>query len=176
MRICFIRHASDIKPKVLGENTPISLAGKIQVKNAIRYYEKENIKAIYTSPCKRAIQTAEIIARKFDVPMYIIEELTERRKFDYVKGSEDEKIFMENYLNYDFDSDKFESCKKFIDRNFKAFDKIISKHYDKNENVIVVGHSATLYALNTYFTGIPKNNQIVWLQCGNCCMVKFEKL
>lgn len=175
MRICFIRHASDVKPKVLGEDTPISMAGKMQVKNAIRYYDKENIKMIYTSPCKRAVQTAEIIARRYNVPIVVLNELTERIKFDYKKGSAEEKLFMENYLNYDFDTDKFESCKKYIDRNFKAFDQIINNHYAKGENVILVGHSATLYALNTYFTGIPKDNQIVWLQCGNCSMVKFEK-
>ncbi len=175
MRICFIRHASDVKPKVLGEDTSISMAGKMQVKNAIRYYDKENIKMIYTSPCKRAVQTAEIIAKRYNVPIVVLNELTERIKFDYKKGSADEKLFMENYLNYDFDTDKFESCKKYIDRNFKAFDQIINNHYEKGENVILVGHSATLYALNTYFTGIPKDNQIVWLQCGNCSMVKFEK-
>ncbi len=176
MRICFIRHASDIKPKTLGEDTCLSLAGLKQIKSAIRYYDKENIKAVYTSPCKRAMQTAEVISRRYNVPMIVLNELTERIKFDYEKGSEDEKIFVENYLNYDFDTDKFESCKKFIDRNFKAFDTIISNHYKKQENVVVVGHSATLYALNTYFTGVPKDNQIVWLQCGNCSMIKYEKL
>ena len=175
MRICFIRHASDIKSKVLGEDTSISMAGKMQVKQAIRYYDKERAKVIYTSPCKRALQTAEIIAKRYNIPIVVMPELAERIKYDYQKGSEQERIFMENYLNYDFDTDEFESCKKYIDRNFKAFDQIIANHYEKDENVILVGHSATLYALNTYFTGIPKDNQIVWLQCGNCSMIKFEK-
>ncbi len=176
MRICFIRHASDIKSRYLGENTPLSIKGKRQIRNAVEYYAKENIKAIYTSPCKRAVETAEVIAKRFDLPVYVLPELNERVKFDYKKGSPEEKEFMDNYLNYNFDTDKFESCKKFIDRNFVAFDTIIKNHYDKNENVMIVGHSATLYALNTYFTGIPKNKQIIWLQCGNCSMIKYEKL
>ena len=176
MRICFIRHGSDIKPKILGEDTPLSMQGIRQIKNAIRYYDKENIKAVYSSPCKRAVQTAEIIAKRYHVPVVILEGLAERKKFDYKKDSPEEKLFMDNYLNYAFDTDLFESCKKYIDRNFEAFDTIVKNHYDKNENVIVVGHSATLYALNTYFKGIPKDKQIIWLQCGNCSMIKYEKI
>lgn len=175
MRICFIRHGSDIKPKFLGEDTSLSMLGVRQTKSSIRYYDSENIKAVYTSPCKRAYQTAEIIAKRYGVPIIVLDGLKERIKFDYKENTEEEKLFVENYLNYDFDTDKFESCKKFIDRNFEAFDIIINNHFQKNENVILVGHSATLYALNAYFNGIPKDKQIVWLQCGNCSMVKYEK-
>ncbi len=176
MRICFIRHSIDKIGKDVdfkGEQA-LTLKGKRLLKKVIHYYDSENVCAIYTSPTKRALQSAHIIAKRFDVPVIVLDELREREKFDYVKGSEEEKIFWDNYLNYDFKSNKFETCRKYIDRNFSAFRKIIKQHDKKDENVIVVGHSATLYALNAFFNGIPQNNQIVWMQCGNCCMVKYE--
>lgn len=176
MRICFIRHASDkIGNDVdIKGDSELTRDGIKLLKKTIEYYDNENISAIYTSPNKRALQTAEIIHKRYNVPVYVKQGLKERVKFDYKVGTIDEQEFWENYLNYNYVSDKFETCKSYIDRNFEVFDEIIKTHDHHNENVIIVGHSATLYALNTYFTGIPKDNQIIWLQCGNCSMVKFE--
>lgn len=176
MRICYIRHAKDKvgKDVIFKGDTSLTMQGKRILKQTIEYYDKEKAVAIYTSPNKRAVQTAEIISKRYNIPVIVKEGLRERIKFDYVKGSEDEKIFWENYLNYNFQTDKFESCKTYIDRNFEVFKEIVDLHDKKDENVILVGHSATLYALNTFFNGIPRNKQIKWMQCGNCCMVKFE--
>ena len=176
MRICFIRHAEDKERKDNGtfEDTKLTTFGKKILRQTIKYYDDENIAAVYSSPNIRAIKSAEIIAKRYNVPLIVEENLRERKKFNYVVGSDDEKEFWDNYLNYSYKTDKFETCKEFIDRNFEVFDKIKKAHNDLNQNVIIVGHSATLYALNTYFNGIPKDNQIVWMQCGNCCMVKFE--
>ncbi len=176
MRICFIRHAIDKSKQDVDfkGNQSITLKGKRILKQVIDYYDSEKVVAVYTSTNRRAVQTAEIIAKRYKVPVIATDKLRERTKFDYVKGSQDEKDFWDNYLNYDYKNDKFETCKDYIDRNFEVFDEIKQKHDPLNQNVIVVGHSATLYALNAYFNGIPKDKKIKWMQCGNCCMVKFE--
>ena len=46
------------------------------------------------------------------------------------------------------------------------------KHKEKDESVIVVAHSSTLYALATFVNGVPENRKIVWMQCSNCAVVK----
>jgi len=176
MRICYIRHANDKfgNDVDMKGDAGLTRAGRKLLKQSIEYYDSENAVAIYTSPNKRALQTAQIIQKRYNIPLYVMDGLRERIKFDYKLGTTDESEFWDNYLDYSYKTDKFETCKQYLDRNFKVFDEIIKRHDSLNENVIIVGHSATLYALNTYFNGVPKDNKIIWMQCGNCSMIKFE--
>lgn len=168
LKLIYVRHGDT------NVNTgKLTLKGARQIKGALKYLENENVSAIFCSPRTRTLQSSNILNEKFKAPLYIIKEINERQMLSegerFLYGDE----FDKNYLNYDYENDKFETCKDFIDRCFIGFDKIIEKAAN-NSTIIVCAHSSTLYALNTYLNGIPKNNQINWLQCSNATVIKFH--
>ena len=168
MKIIFIRHGeTNVKTRKL------TLKGIMQVKSALNYIKDENVKAIFCSPRTRALQTANILNKKFNAPLFILKELNERQQLLFSQSHLLKQEFDANYLNYDYNNDNFETCKNFIDRTTIALNKIKEK-YPGDQTVIVAAHSSTLYAINTYITGIPQNGKINWLQCSNGAVVKFH--
>lgn len=168
MKIIFIRHGET------NLNTgKLTFRGVKQIKSALRYIKGEKITAIYCSPRTRALQTANILNKKFNVPLFIFKELNERQQLTYNQRATFAAEFDENYLNYDYQSEDFETCKDFIDRTTAGLKKIKQKH-PGDQTVIVAAHSSTLYAINTFITGLPKDGKIKWLQCNNGAVVKFH--
>ncbi|MBQ3047812.1 MAG: histidine phosphatase family protein [Clostridia bacterium] len=168
MKIIFIRHGeTNIKTGTLTRK------GVKQIKSAAKYLKDEKISAIYCSPTTRTLQTANILNKTFKKPLFILKELNERQQLNSSHSISMHKIFNENYLNYDFESEDFETCKNFIDRNISGLEKI-RKKYRTEKTIIIAAHSSTLYAINTYATGIPANNKITWLQCSNGAVIKFH--
>ena len=167
MKLIFIRHGE------ANINTgKLTLRGKLQVKNILKFLKGENIKAIYCSPRTRALQSTNILNAKLKVPVYIMNNLNERQMLPLGKEKYQEEYF-KNYLNSAYDNSRFETCKQFVDRNIKVFEKIKTKHQG-NESVIVIAHSATLSALNAYVNGIPADQKIIWLQCSNGAVIKYN--
>ena len=168
MKIIFIRHGET------NLNTgKLTFRGVKQIKNALRYIKGEKINAIYCSPRTRALQTANILNKRFDAPLFILKELNERQQLTYNQRAAFAEEFDQNYLNYNYQSDDFETCKDFIDRTTEGLKKIKQKHRG-DQTIVIAAHSSTLYAINTFVTGIPKNGKINWLQCSNGAVVKFH--
>ena len=167
MKIIFIRHGeTNLKTGKLTMN------GVRQIKMALKYIKNEKIDAIYCSPRTRALQTANILNQKLNLPLFIVKEINERQLLTPSQKLLYEQEFNDNYLNYSFQTEKYETCRDFIDRTFEGLKKIISLS-QKDDTVIVAAHSSTLYALNAFVNGIPKNNHINWLQCSNGAVIKF---
>jgi len=167
MKIIFIRHGET------NINTgKLTQRGVRQIKSALSYIKDEKIDAIYCSPRTRALQTANILNSKFNAPLFILKELNERQQLSSNNVSF-KKDFDDNYLNYDYQSEDFETCKDFIDRTTEGLKKI-KQTYTKDQTIIIAAHSSTLYAINTFVTGIPKSNKINWLQCSNGAVIKFH--
>ena len=169
MKIIFVRHGqTNLKTGKLTRK------GISQIKDAAKYLKTEKVDAIYCSPKTRAVQSANILQEKLGISDIKIEKnLTERELLNEEQLILYKNFYDENYLNYNFDTDKFDTCKDFIDRNFKAFKKIISGN-KKDSTILIVAHSSTLYAINAYINGIPKDNKIIWLQCNNGAVIKFH--
>ncbi len=168
IKLIYVRHGET------NVNTgKLTLRGARQIKALLKYLEGEKIDAIFCSPRTRTLQSANILNSKYNVPMYIIKEINERQMLAPTERLLYGEAFEANYLNYGYENDNFETCKDFIDRCAVGFDKILAKA-GKNSTIIVCAHSSTLYALNTYLNGIPKNNQINWLQCSNATTIKFH--
>ena len=167
IRICFVRHGD-------AKNDNLTRLGKKQAKDAIKQLEYENIKKIYCSPLNRCIQTATIISKKLGLEIEIIEDLKERTKIRNPKTKEEYEV-NENYLNYNYINKNHETCNTYINKSFKAFDYILSDHKGKDDNILIVAHSSTIYALNSYICGIPQDGNINWLRIGNCSKICYEK-
>lgn len=79
--ILFIRHGScDFIGKfIAGRNEGIHLneKGREQVRQLARRLEEITVSAIYSGPLERVVETAEIIARRKDIPPIVARELDE---------------------------------------------------------------------------------------------------
>lgn len=166
MKLIYVRHGEVSIP-----NGPLSEKGIKQAEGTVDYIAPENPVKIYCSPQLRAKQTADIIAKGLNLEVEVLEELNERIQVG--PDSQDFEVVENNYFNYDYQNDRVQTCRDFIEKNFKGFYKIMENHKEKNESVIVVAHSSTLYALATFVNGVPENRKIVWMQCSNCAVVKF---
>ena len=164
MKLIYVRHGEVAYP-----NGPLSERGRVQAEGTIDYIALENPVKIYCSPQLRAKQTAEIIAKGLNLEIEVLPELDER-----VRVEKDEELVVEsNYFNYDYENSKIQTCRDFIEKNFKGFYKILENHKEKNESVVIVAHSSTSYALTTFVNGVPSDRKIGWTQCSNCAVIKF---
>ena len=169
MRICFIRHGDNINDK-------LTRLGRLQAKLICSDLHYENISKIYCSPKQRTIDTAKIIGRHLNIKdIEICDEITERQQLRNTNSENPDTIrYNENYLTYTYSSKDPEGCKEFCDRIFKFLDRVIAEHLPNNENIVIVGHSSMAYVLNAYFTGIPKDNRLIWIRLGNCSKLCYE--
>lgn len=143
MNIVLLRHGNE-------NNDRLTNIGKKQIKNIIKQIEKFDFEKIYVSPKNRCIQTAKIISKKLNIGYEIKQELTERFQLGHTPQNQNEQLWWDNYMNYNFENSNLETCKQFYNRNKKVFDYII-KHHKKN--ILIIAHSATSYALLNYIKG-----------------------
>ena len=168
MVIGYVRHGEK-------SATGLTKLGRKQAKDVCKQLTENYVK-IYCSPTARCHETAQIIAKQLKLPIEVCYEMHDRRGLTEPPKNEKEQEFYDNFLNYDY-VDKglgIETCKEYIDRNFREFQKIVDMHYVNNENVLIVAHSATLYCLNAFVSGIPDNHKIIWMRAGNCSKVLME--
>lgn len=171
MKICFVRHGDNANDK-------LTRLGRLQAKLVCNDLAYENITKIYCSPKQRTIDTAKIIGKKLKISdIEVCDSITERQKLRQLDVQNDNDIkYNENYLNCKYSSHNPEGCKEFCDRIFGFLDKVIDMHFPNNENILIVGHSSMAYVLNAYFTGVPKDNNLVWVRLGNCSKICYEVL
>lgn len=168
MIVKFVRHAEAKKDK-------ITKIGHQELKLVKKQRETFSFAKVYSSPLNRCVRTARVFQNKYKIELEILEGLKDRELLKTKQPqNEDEQMWYDNYLNPMFSHESPEGCKEYLARNFLQFKKIIDTHIDKNENVIIVAHSGTFYALNAYINGIYKNKNINWYRIGTCDSVYFE--
>ena len=117
---------------------PLSKKGRKDVNFIARAISKVKIKAAYSSPVYRAVQTAKIVAKPHKVKVKTLEELTEAKlKPKFIGGDKRHHILT--------DPEAYTETNKALQaRTYKAMDII------KNEssgNVLVVSHGDVITAL-----------------------------
>lgn len=165
MRIFFIRHGDHKADK-------LTHVGKKQIKYASEYLKRENIVAIYSSDTKRCVDSAKIISKILKLPVKFCHDLREREKIENIV-TPDDQTWYNNYLNKNYSHTNPEGGKEFFDRVNTILQDVISKHYAKNENVLLVGHSCNAYAIASYVYN-NTNDFANWLALGNASIVCFE--
>lgn len=167
MIIKFIRHAES-------KNDKITKLGKLQIKLALKQKDDKTYSKIYSSPLGRCVKTARYFQNKLKLQLDVLEGLKEREVLGMEPVSDEDKLWYNNYLNPFFSNEKPEGCKEFLSRSFIEFSKIVDEHIDKDENVIIVAHSVTFYALMAYVNGLQKNKDLTWYRIANCSQVCVE--
>ena len=166
MILMYVRHGDSIGD-VLTE------LGKKQCELMVCGDEKYDFAKIYCSVTNRCKTTAKYLSDKYNLETEFVKGVKDRELLNRDPETAEEKEWYVNYLNKNFSNNKPEGCKEFLERNFKEFDRIIENHKGKNENVILVAHSSTFYALQEYFNR-SVGDEIKYYRVSNCARVYFE--
>ncbi|HPC37739.1 MAG TPA: alpha-ribazole phosphatase [Exilispira sp.] len=168
MLIYLIRHGEtkwNLDFKVQGKkDVPLNENGISQANILAKYFENKDIDMIYSSNLMRAKETANIIAKKLNKNVQIVEDLQEIN-FGVWEGYywEDIKIEYKDFLKrWENDLENIpvpegESYGQVQKRVYKAFNQIISKH-DRSSNIIIVSHGVSIKVLIAKILDIPIRN------------------
>ncbi len=152
MNLYFVRHG-ETEYNALnisqGEDTELSGTGIAQSKALARRFSKINIDLIYSSPMKRAKQTAKIINKSLKKDILYLDCLKERRAPSHFAGKRKDSTEVVNIEKLrDFhekdplwhysDEENFIEYKERV----KSFFSIIAK--TKKENILVVSHGGPI--------------------------------
>ncbi len=134
-----------------------------QAKLAAKYLSKVNFSNIYSSPLKRALDTADIIkkSRNLEVKVIIREDLKEINfgKWEGMKFDEINKQFHDDYQNwlkdpYNSSPTGGESFKRVQERAVAEIDNIVSENEDRS-SVAVITHGGIILSLLVHWLQIP---------------------
>lgn len=166
MIIMFVRHGESVDDKLTD-------FGKKQCEIMSSGKEEYKFSKIYCSVANRCKETAEYLKDRLGLKIDFLKGVKDRELLDGDPKNSDEQEWYDNYLNKNYSHEKPEGCREFLQRNFVEFDKIIKQHKDKNENVVLVAHSCTFYAIQEYFNQ-SKTDNINYYRLGNSSKVYFE--
>ncbi|TCS81293.1 putative phosphoglycerate mutase [Tepidibacillus fermentans] len=153
-KIFLVRHGQtdwNIERKYQGQqDIPLNEIGKAQaLKVADRFFNEFQISAVYSSSLKRAKETAEEIAKRFQLTVQIHDGLRERN-FGLLEGKKIEEVIkqypgihMGNIEKFgSFDIEPFHLLKS---RVYLAVKELAKRHV--GESIVLVSHGAAINAL-----------------------------
>lgn len=177
MRLFVVRHGrtdwNDLK-KVQGvADIELNETGKSQAKEVGKKLENENIDLIICSPLKRTRQTASIINEGKNIDI-ICDDRIKERDFGEFEGLHRNEFDYLGYWTYskNYKYEKAENIQKFFKRIFEFLDDIKEKYKDKT--VLLVIHGGVSVAINSYFEGLPKENEPTKNALKNCQVKEFK--
>lgn len=181
--IYYVRHAQN-KANITKEfsylkvDYPLTSQGIEQAQRVARFFLDKNISAIFSSPLKRAAQTAEIISQTLSLPVVVVEELRELNVgiLEDLPPSEETWNLHDRILLDWFEGRSevtFPGGENYfmaLARMKEGLKRTIANR--NNESIIVVGHYGLLLAtISNICQGIePK----ALAQLSNCSMSEIE--
>ena len=155
MELILVRHGLPLRREVVeGPADPeLSVEGHDQSARLANYLAVESIDAIYSSPMKRAFQTAEPLATKTGLPISIVDDVAEydRMSSEYIpieelRAANDDRWQKLLAGEWQSDSDTVES---FRHRVVSGLEQLISQH--ASQRIVVTCHGGVI---NQYFAHI----------------------
>ena len=166
MIIMFVRHAEAIENE-------ITALGRRQCELMCEQNEDYKFSKIYCSSVKRCKETAKYFQDKYNLEIEYLDDIRDRETLNKEPANQDEMTWYNNYLNKTFSHSNPEGCKEFLQRNFAEFENILNKHKGANENIILVAHSCTFYALQEYLNP-SRGDKLNYCRLANCSKIYFE--
>jgi len=161
--------------------TPLSPLGLHQANITAKALLKERITAIYSSDLKRAMQTAEVLAKLSGLPINSTDVFRERNigVLEGLTFDEAEKEFPGDYRalvdrNVGHVITKGESYRQLVDRAAGAIEEILTRH--NGGKVAIFAHTGTICFLTLHLIGALNAETIStpWIVTSNCGINKFE--
>ena len=162
-------------------DTPLSARGRRQAEALAKALVGEKFSAIYSSDLKRAVQTAEPLARVTRAKL-ITSDAFRERSVGVMEGLTFEEAaaqYPEQYaalLHRDFEHVLLggESYRQTLDRASKKLDEIIEEH--KGGRVAVFTHTGAICILSLHLMGALDSPELkpVWIATANCGIARFD--
>ncbi len=158
MELILVRHGLPLRREVVdGPADPeLSPEGVDQAVRLAKYLATEKIAANYSSPKKRAIQTAEPLAQTTGLPISIIDEVAEydRLSSEYIpieelRAANDERWQKLLAGEWQSDSDTLES---FRSRVISSLEQLIGQH--ASQKIVVTCHGGVINQYLAHILGI----------------------
>ncbi len=161
MRIYLVRHGEtmwNVEKRLQGwKDSPLTDNGLRSAKRLAKRLQDIRLDRVFSSDQKRALTTAEIIAKDRNIPIEVLSSLRELNfgSWEGMTISEIETLYPLEYSTYKTDPDRYtsvggENIEQLFDRVSKALETIGSCG---EENVLVVTHGVTIRALMTIISG-----------------------
>lgn len=184
MKIAIVRHGETTwneKKLVQGQaDPPLNKSGisqAIQLANELKP-KLDSFEVIYTSELQRALQTAEIIRGKSDIPLLEDRRLNSRNLglFSGLTLKQIEEKYPELYVKWINGDETFrppngESTKEMNARLRSFFNDLIENH-DNSDNILIVTHRENLGYLAWLITGKKFVDPLKKVE--NCKVYEFE--
>ena len=177
MKIYMTRHGQTAYNKqeiILGTmDIPLDSTGEMQAEElAEKAAAMGDIDIMIVSPMKRAIQTAETVARKCRISIITDDRLREWDYGEFEGKPRTAEGFADNKVNFGIKMGKSgESLLQLAHRVYSALDDIIEKYHDKN--VLIVCHGGVCRVIETYFNDMTTEQFSGWF-IDNCGLIEYN--
>jgi broad specificity phosphatase PhoE len=136
---------------------PLNDAGREQARELADRLAGENIAAVYTSDLRRARETAEILAARFDAEIVALRELREIDvgSWQGLTWPEIEERHPDGAARWHHDGHGWDSGETYVElgeRVVAAMREIVARH--GGQRVLVVGHGGTVRAMRAFVEGV----------------------
>ena len=158
MELILVRHGLPVRREVVeGPADPeLSVEGHDQSARLANYLATESVAAIYSSPMKRAFQTAETLAVKTSLPITIVDDVAEydRLSNEYIpieelRAANDERWHKLVAGGWQSDSDTLDN---FRHRVVSSLEQLISQH--ASQRIVVTCHGGVINQYIAHVLGI----------------------
>lgn len=158
MELILVRHGLPLRREVVeGPADPeLSSEGHDQAARLANYLASEKIAAIYSSPMKRAVQTAEPLAATTGLPISIIDDVAEfdRLSNEYIpieelRAANDDRWHKLVAGEWDSESDTLD---EFRSRVIISIEKIISQH--ASQRIVITCHGGVINQYLAHILGL----------------------
>ena len=170
MKLIFIRHGQtdwNVRGKIQGsydiELNETGIRQAIELSDKLTKHKYE-FKKIYSSPQKRALNTAKILSDSSNIEYVVIDDLREINmgEWEGLSWKEVDENYPTEYKEWKSNRrytspPKGESYEDMLQRVIKALHKIINENKD---DVVIITHSAVIMCLQCYITKTPFNKML----------------
>ncbi|MDP1974902.1 MAG: histidine phosphatase family protein [Alphaproteobacteria bacterium] len=161
----FMRHGQtdwNAQQLLMGQkDIPLNDLGKEQAKKTIQKVRKLNIQTIYTSPLKRAFETAQIIATPLNINIIIVEDLKEV-DFGTHEGQKIKENFIDSWIDGNINNI---TCESFQDVH-KRIQTIVNEMQKNPHCNLIIAHGIIFLAISKLLGNeitLLKNTEIIQL-------------
>jgi len=151
---------------------PLSEEGKKQALQTAELLKKFHFEVIYTSPQRRALETAKLIAERLNLPLKVDERLKEI-SYGILEGRKHSEV--ENWEPYQkWLEDPVKNPLEGVDNLFEVQKRVLEFLKElSEEKVLVVTHGGIVRVALCTVANIPLNS--IWrFSVGNCSLTKLE--
>jgi len=172
--VCLVRHGEtewNVQRRIQGTTeTELTLKGYNQAYEIALFLKKKQWDHIITSPLKRAVQTAEIIAEELKISDIKVWPEFQEREYGQATG-----MYLDEYtkcLENQLEIKDWENDALLGNRVLKGLEKILQLYSKKR--IIVISHGVPIMGIMEYIMKKPFKEDIFYLKNGSVSSIYYE--